>query len=77
MDHGGLEVVVSAEFVGGADVGAGLEKVGCEAVAGGMGNDVLVDARFSGGGRGRPCWMVSFARSESCLRRIAFECRVE
>jgi hypothetical protein len=49
VEGGGLEIAVAEEDLNGADVGAGFEEVGGEAVAEGMGGDVLVEAGGLGG----------------------------
>jgi len=45
VDHGGLDVLVSEEFLHGADVVSVLQKVGGETVAKGVGFDLFVVAR--------------------------------
>ncbi len=46
VDHGGADVFVTEEFLDGADVIAGLEKVGGERVAEGVTGDALGQADF-------------------------------
>ena len=49
VDHRGAHVLVAEEGLDGADVVAGLEQVGREAVAEGVRRDALVDAGSAGG----------------------------
>jgi hypothetical protein len=49
VEGGGLEVAMPERDRNGADVGAGFEEVGGEAVAEGVGGDVLVEAGGPGG----------------------------
>ena len=44
VDHGGFDILVSEEFLNGADIVSVLEEVGGEGVAKGVGGDLLVDA---------------------------------
>ena len=49
VDHGGFDVFVAEEFLDGSDIVAGLEEVGGEGVAEGVGGDVFVDFCEAGG----------------------------
>ena len=49
VDHGCCDVLVAEELLDGADVVAGLEKVGCETVAQGVAGGGLGDARGADG----------------------------
>ena len=47
VDLRGLDVAVAEEFLHDAEIGAAAEEVGGEAVAQGMGRDLLEDSAFS------------------------------
>ena len=50
IDHGGGDVVVSEEFLDGADVGTTLEEVGGETVAESVRGGVFGETNFLNGG---------------------------
>ena len=54
VDHGGLQAGVAQQFLDGADVVIGLQQVGGEGVAKGMGFDALGNFRFCDGLIQRP-----------------------
>lgn len=48
INHGGFDILVTEEFLDGADVVAVLEEVSCKAVAKGMATDMFWDFGRSG-----------------------------